>query len=225
MATVWGWTSGSWDGDDKPYRQIRTAIDHAIAGGRKPQELMYFYETFARKAPNDPKAQFRWAYAAYKAALTVDYYTGERILGDPRDALVLGPFPNTYEYARLIFLTEDYAVMFVPELQQISKRFLKVSPQDTEVRYAAAKNLLYNRDPATRQLAVDCVYGLIRARPQWAKPRGLLGFVFYRQWKTTKSQSDAAKAIQGYQRYLALAPANDPFRQRAQETIAEIRRG
>ena len=223
--TIWGWTTASWDGDDKPYQQMRATVDKAIAGGRKPNEMVELYEAPALKAPSDSKAQFKWAYAAYRAAELSDYNTGENILYRPCKALVLGPFPHTYEYARLIFLTEDYADMLVPRLQQVSKRFLKVAPQDTDVKYAAAKNLLYNPEPATRQIAVACVYQLIRARPQWAKPRGLLGFIYYRRWQASKRQSDAAKAIEGYQCFLDLAPPGDPFRQRVQETIAEIRQG
>lgn len=114
---VHSWMAAPWNGSDKPYQQMRGTIDNAISGGRKPQELVEFYKLPALEHPNDPKAQFRWAYAAYIAAKQTDYNQGEKILGSPRQALVLAPFPHSYEYARLIFLTMDYAKLGVTQLK------------------------------------------------------------------------------------------------------------
>ena len=226
--TVWGWATASWGGDDRPYRQIRATIDNASSGGRKPQELMDFYETAARKAPNDPEAQFRWAYAAYKAALTVNYNTGERLLGDPRDALVLAPFPHSYEYARLIFLTEDYAVMLVYQLTPVGKRLLRRNPNDYEVKYGTARDLMFSRNPADRQLALKYIEELIRERPERPHPRELLGLFYYQRWQVSRSRDDAGRAIAAYQQYLQCAPAMEKegnIAQQVRENIAQMQRG
>ena len=226
MATVWGWTTAPWNGDDRPYQRIRATIDNAVAGGRKPQELMYFYEASALKNPNDPQAQFRWAYAAYKAALTVDYYTGESILSKPRDALVLGPFPHTYEYVRLIFLTEDYAEMFVTQLLPVGKRLLLRNPNDLDVKYAVAGDLMFSRSQADRQTALIYVEQLIRTEPERPHPRALLGLFYYRQWRVSRSKDDAYKAISSYEQYLQRAPAADAvFIQQVKEKIVEMQKG
>ena len=132
--TVWEWTVAPWNGNDKPYQQMRDTIDNAIAGGRKPQELVEFYELPALEHPNDPIAQFRWAYATYKVAITTNEITGDNMLYQPLKALVLAPFPKTYDYARLIYLMEDYGHgPFILQLRNVSKRLVKHNPNDKAV--------------------------------------------------------------------------------------------
>ena len=223
-ATVWDWATVPWDGNEKPYQQMRATIDNAITGGRKPQDLVFLYENPARQNLNDPKAQFKRAYAAYLAAKQTDDAEGERILGEPRTSLILAPFPKTYEYARLIFLTEDYLGMPNSRLQEVSKRLLKRDPSDTAVKYAAARNLIFSTNPADRNLAYRCAHELLVAKPDWASPHGLQGYIYYRRWQTSKSKDDANKSIAEYQQYLRLDNLQDKdFRKQVQETIYKMR--
>ncbi len=225
--TVREWATTSWDGDDRPYQQIRATIDNAIADGRKPQELLDLYEMTALRQPNDSQLQFKWAYAAYMAAKQTDYYQGERILGKPREMLVLAPFPHSYEYARLIFLTESYVNMpYGSHLQEVSKRLVKKNPADRNVKYEAASNLVYDSSSADRQLGMTYIQELIKAEPSWSNPHGLLGAIYYERWKMNKSKSEGDKAVAEYQECLRLDTLPDyDFRKRAQSIITEIQKG
>ena len=183
------WMTQSWDGNDKPYQQIRITIDNAINAGRKPLDLVFLYENSARLHPNDPLINFKWAYSAYQAAKLTDYNNGERILGEPREALMTVPFPRNYEYARLIFLTEDYSSFLVPYLQQVSKRLVIKSPNDKFVKYAAARNLIYSTIPADRNLGYKYANELLAKYPEWACPHGLQGFYLLQTLAVYKKQT------------------------------------
>jgi hypothetical protein len=225
-ATVWDWAAAPWDGNEKTYQQMRATIDNAITSGRKPQDLVYLYENTARQNLNDPKAQFKRAYAAYLAAKQTDDAEGERILGEPMESLILAPFPKTYEYARLIFLVEDYVGMPNFRLQEVSKRLLRRNPSDTTVKYAAARNLLFSANPADRNLAYQYVHEILVVKPDWASPHGFQGFIYYKRWQSSKNKDVASKSIAEYQQYLRLDTLQDPdFRKRVQETIAEMQKG
>jgi len=223
---VWDWTNVPWNGDNKPYQQIRATIDNAIAARRKPQDLAFFYEGPALRDPSDPQAQFKWAYATYRVALTTDQTTGDNMLDHPLQALVLAPFPKTYEYARLIFLAEDHTRCFITNLQAVSKRIVRINPKDRDVKYAAARNLIYSTVPVDRNLSYKYAAELLTQYPDWATPYGLEGFIFYKRWQNTKSKADGDKAIEEYQQCLQLdtLPDND-FRKRVQEVITEIQKG
>ncbi len=224
--TMWNWTTASWGSDDTPYQQIRSTVDHATKAGRDPLDLMQYYQMLAIRNPNDPKAQFRWAYAAYVAAKQMAYSHSEDILYWPNKALVLAPFPHTYQYARLIFLIESHASgPFILRLQNVSKRLMKQNPSDIDVKYEAAGNLLYSSNPTDRELASRYIRELTVSQPHWAKPYALAGLVLYKHWQDSKSKADAAQAVACYQQYLKLTPATDTFRQRAQEIIAEMQKG
>jgi len=58
------WVDRAWTGDNKPYHEIRTNIDNAILSGKSADDLRQEYGLIAQQKPNDPKAQFAWAYAA-----------------------------------------------------------------------------------------------------------------------------------------------------------------
>lgn len=225
-ATVWGWATAPWESGDKPYQQIRATIDGAIAAGQKPQSLAELYAGPALRQPNDAKAQFRWAYATYKEAGLMSYDDVELALGKPREQLILAPFPNSYEYARLIFLTEDYIGMPNARLWQVGKRLVRYKPDDRVVKYAAANNLIFSKQLADRNLADQYVHELLMSYPDWSKPHGLVGFIAYRKWQKTKSKQDAGEAIAEYQAYLRLDNSKDAdLRKRIQDTVAEIQKG
>jgi hypothetical protein len=225
-AAMWSWTTASWGENDKSYQQMRTTIDNAIASGRKPQDLVELYAKQARQASNNPEVQFRWAYAAYLTAKQIDYNQGEKVLDGPRISLMAAPFPHSFEYARLVYLTLDYASFFAPFLQEVSKRLVRHSPSDTAVKYAAARNLIYSTNPADRNLAYQYAHELLVTKPDWSSPHGLQGFIYYKRWQTSKSKEVASKSIAEYQQYLRLDTLQDPgFRKQVQETIAEMQKG
>ena len=225
-ATMCKWMTLPWDNDDKPYQQSRSTIDNAINGGRKPQELVELYEGAARRQPKNAQAQFRWAYSAYKQAKELDYNSGEKVLESPTEALLSAPFPRTYEYARLIYLIEDHSSFLVPDLQEISKRIVKRSPEDRDIKYSAARNLIYNKNAADRNLGYQYNQDLLRKYPEWAAPHGLQGFIYYRRWQTTKNKQDGNTAIAEYQNYLRLDNLKDnDFRKQVQDVITEVEKG
>jgi hypothetical protein len=225
-ATERGWKTATWNTNDKSYQQMRTTIDNAISSGRKPQDLVGLYAQKARQMPNDAKAQFCWAYAAYMEARQTDYNHGENIIGEPRSALILAPFPHNIEYARLIFLTIGYLGMpYGSQLETVSKRMVLNFPTDGDVKYTAANNLIYSDNLAYRHLGLIYIKELIKSEPHKASPHALLGAFHYAHWQMNKNRDDASEATANYQQYLQLTTLDDPFRQRAQQIIAEIKNG
>ncbi len=114
---------------------------------------------------------------------------------------------------------------FILRLQDVSKRLVRRNTNDKVVKYAAARNLIYNTNPADRNLGYQYVHELLAKYPEWASPHGLQGFIYYKRWQATKSKADADMGIAEYQQFLRLGASPDKeFSRRIQGIIEEMQK-
>ena len=232
--TQWNWATEKWDGNEKKYRDMRLAIDQKIKQGANPVELARQYQKQARSWTDAP-GQYRWAYAAYKAAEARGFPEKDETLKgismeDIRQALDKAADEETssrnYEYARLRFLS--FARVW-PEsrLTPMGERLLKRNPKDFEVRFQQLRLLAPGVREGERAEALSHVNWVFKNMPNDPIGHYLLGSVYSRIRMSTWSQADADKAIAAYQKFLQIAPSNEkyrPYRQKAEKEISFIRR-
>ena len=218
------WTREAWTGDDKPYQQARTEIEGQFIDAKNPELLLQNYKTDALKSPHDTLAQFRWACAAYTYASkkTVKDEVGFRILPSVILALASVPSPHTYDYDRLRFLIQSFAIVVPYQLKSIAERLLKKNPEDALVKYALAALLNNSNNSRDRVMAMVYAQQLVNKYPKDAKYYSLLAGFAYTTWFRSKTQTDANKAIAAYQRYLDIAGPDELFRENAQFYVKDI---
>jgi hypothetical protein len=219
------WTTQSWSGDDHSYVTIRRDIDKAVAQGRTADELLKEYEKAVSLGSSEPKAIFRWAYAAWLAR---NRFTGYREqlqrIDKPRAALLRVTFPRSYEFARLLFLMQAWESDLPQFLIEPGYKLLRKNPQDYDVKYYLTRLLATSSRPEHRQQALTNIREFVKSKPRKPSYQALLGGIYYRQWRKNQSPSDATKAIDAYKKYLQLAPMNDEWRPQAQRLIKRLQR-
>ena len=204
------WTKEKW-ADDKSYRQVRLAIDKAVASGQDPVALAQKYQKQGRDWTN-PLAQYRWAYAAYAASRRVNFVKQgdqlQKIYEALREAQRVAS-PRSYEYARLRFLTMERLYPF-NNLAPVGRRLIQRAPKDDEVRFVLAFLL----DPVNeKQEALLHTNYLIRKNPSNPKFYGLLGRIYTHGIMTAPNKNvEANKAIAAYRRAVQLTPLTSPTR-------------
>lgn len=228
----YGWVNEPWTGDAKPYQDMKAEIDRSIFKGQKAEAItsaLQKYKAEARKQPNDALAQYAWAFAAYKTALIDSTLANPKLKGKEEGeaqrqvvfptlaALRRVAFPRTYEFARLRFLLEVFEFP-KSELSPVGRRVAERDPKDYKairayLRVAAPKT------PQERQQAIGFAQTLIRLHPQDPQYRAVLGSMYGRSYARTGNKQYKALAIAGYQDFLRMAPANDPFRPHARDMI------
>lgn len=216
----YAWTYQVWDSSD-PYARVRANADVALARESRPDQLVGRYSQQASKQPRDPQALYLYAYTFYCRSVQTQK-RDERRFTDLSRLFASTPSPRSYQYARLRFVIEGH-VFATPKLASLGKRLLRRNPNDVDVNFYII-NMLNMAQPSERALAFTCAYRLARINPKRASSYSSLGWVHFRSWMLTKNPQDADKAIAAYTKYLQLAPANDPFRPRAQQIIALIRK-
>lgn len=214
-----------WADDDRPYQNIRSSIEKALAQGQSTAALLQQYETPARRQPHDAKALFGWGYAAYWAATapsTISESQAHQELGDVYLAIGRIQVPHTFNYARLRFLN---IACIVPdqELTPIGKRMLQHDPNDYDVKYYLASVLSVSRVPTDRQQSVAYAQDLIRQHPSMPSVYSLLGSIYYEAWHRDKRKEDAEQSVAAYRHYLQLAPPTY-HREQAKLLIAQMQK-
>ena len=72
------WAKLPLTGNDTPYVKIVSEIDKAMQAGVTAKALRNRYGLEAQQKPDDPQAQFAWAYASWKA-LPADFTLSDKI--------------------------------------------------------------------------------------------------------------------------------------------------
>ncbi len=209
IETFYSWLNAPWTDDDAPYRNLRHAIDMALANPSSPATIIQQYEDQFRKSPTDSKALFAFVYSAFKASELPNGIGKTQFLWKFDDLYTsigtskIHP-PHTYNFARLGFLGS--AFYNDPALINIGRRLLNHSPNDDEVEYYLATALNFSKVPADRNQAVSYQQDLARRFPNSPRPYRLLGLIYYRTAWLNHSQADADKSIAAYQRAFELSP-------------------
>lgn len=209
------WTMEAWTGDSKPYEKIRKEIDHSVASGEKILSLVAKYETSAKQRPEDPQAQFAWAYAVYQvaAARQTPYGVGYGMLVEPRKALADAKSPHAYEYDRLRFLINAFGPEYKSQLKLLGRRLLKKKPDDAKIKRLLAYILVGSSNPAEQQQALTYAQELARVDPTTLAVYSVPAALYMCRWLRRRDHEDAVKARMYYQQWLQHAPPDDAFRQ------------
>lgn len=216
----YAWTREPWDSKD-PFARIRLDVDTALARQTKPGQLVSQHQVALKKRPESPQALFQLAYSSYQQSLQTRKVDTRRVSELNRKFAQL-PSPHSYQYARMRFITEAIAFP-TSKLKSVGLRLLHRNPKDVDVNFHII-NMLDLSKPQEKATAFVCARRLVQINPQRPSSHSSLGWVYCRSWMLTKSPQDADKAIAAYTKYLQLAPKNDPFRPRAQQIIAMIRK-
>ena len=220
-----GWTTEVWNGDDKPYEQIRKDIDLTVAKGQNLDTMLTAYKILARQHPLNPQAQFRWGYFALQLinVPNYDYSRDGGVLTGTWAAVIRTPFPRTYNYARLRFLLGS---QWSTKLTGLGERLLRLNSSDDSVKYHLASMLQYSDSFVDRHRALlyaQQLFNKDNSPSLKARNCSLLAALAYQSWIRSKQRADADKAVAAYQYYLQIAPVNDPFNKSVPSIIQFIR--
>lgn len=134
QARLW-WTELPWDKDDRPYAEAQAQVDREFAYALNKQFVVNKYRARADAAPTDALAFFRWMAAAWNlSSHSPTRAEGEKALVPIGDRVYRVQFPQTYQYARLAFLTQAF-LRPVRFQENLGKRLLEKNPQDEAVRF------------------------------------------------------------------------------------------
>lgn len=223
---IYSWKNEKYNGDERAYHTIAISIDKAIAAGQKATALAEKYKGEAKAKWYDPKLQFRWGYAARKAALSSQPLDRGILVGvaEAMDRAQKVGRPNTYSYARLHFLISSYMFSWpeVPDLVKVGDELLKHKPEDEPVKYQFIQVLQSSKSTADRQRAILYAKQLVAETPQKSDNHISLGSAYQAMWIHTHKRIYGEKAISEYQNYLRLAPPNSPYRKTADRYIKLI---
>lgn len=226
LHTYYAWINAPWSEDDQPYQRIREAIDQAVTSEKKPADILKQYQAIFSKSPSDYQAQFGYYYAAYKYASAPNIYDnhiGLEVLGNLSTTIIRKPHPHTYNYARLVFLCDQYNYVD-PNLKAVGIRLVRRDPSDYDVKFYTVSTLAASSVPSDRVLAITYAQDLIQRYPKKASSYSLLASVHYQSWLRKKDPHEASEAIAGYQQYLRLAPPESPFRKQIQGYITQLKK-
>lgn len=221
----WSWTTEQWAEQDFKYHQARMTIWEAIMEGQKPIALASRYKANAKTTPYNPPydalAQFRWAYAAYQAALADPKYRNSAEFSLASHALAYGASPRNYEYARLRFLMESMSWPD-PRLKPVGLRLLQRDPHDYQAKYELIEVLDGAGVPADKQIALRYSREMIRQFPKNPRTVSSLAWTYYVLWLQDRDPADADGAVAAYRQYLALVPTDDSSRPKVEQFIKTI---
>lgn len=219
----WGWTSQTWAEDNKPYQQLRLSIHQVVVKGRSPGRLLSYWKSRAQANPQDPMAQFGWAYTSWRIATWSPQYQQEyHDFTALPDALAGAPFPNTYDYARMRFLAQA-SVRPTPQLEDAGERLLKRVPTDLDVKYEMIKVLQQISSLTANGEAVTLAQQLVAAAPKDILYRQTLCSVYLDRYLASgfkKKDRDSTKSA--IEDYLKLAPSNDVQRAGMERTLKNL---
>ena len=183
------WTSGQWTGNGVTYRQIEQGINRKLAQGVVLSDLTMEYQAQAQNSPSNPKAQFAWAYSAFRSSQATYAIVDYPVLV----ALVRDDPKNVYEYTRLRFIVTRMAEPNNDEhyLQNVGFRLLRHSPQDEVVH----KNLVYAlcSSQSSLPLALETAKKWVQQRSNDAGPHAVLAYVYETMFNYSRG-NDRAKA-------------------------------
>jgi len=217
------WTSQKWDKDDQSYLKIQAEIEQLIEQGKLTPEELAKYKVIGEQTLSNPQIVFRWAYAAERLAASTDKSKDKLTFRDGvSQALLKAPFPDTYSYARIRFLSQMKSNHFINDIKAAGERLLLHNPNDYEVKYNMTRILSWSPEPEQQVKAFEYAQDLVKLRPFYPSSHAILGARYLDRWRQIGSQIDANKAIAAYQKYLELASANADFRDSAQHTIKMI---
>lgn len=216
--TEWQWVKQPWKGNSASYIRINRRISAAFANKSRIEAVTQEYRKIAEDNPTDPLAVYAWGYAAY-AARPLDSPTLGRDIQKIALALSLPQFPDTYEYARLRFVTTANWRPYL-QLKPLGNRLLQRNLKDYYVKQGMI-DILAVGPQAERQRALNYAQQLVQQYPKSATSYAELGWVYDLRFGSSKTTSDGDGAIAAYRKAMTL-PSTTGGRQRLQHNIHRI---
>jgi len=209
----WSWTKLSWAEDNSAYAAIRQKIEQQIAQSSDPPSVLAGYKLRAKADPTDPLAEFAYGYSAFLVSVddSVDVNVRKLAVQDVPDYLANAKFPNTYDYARLRFLTESIVSGGSP-LISVGFRLLNIHPNDRHVQYLCAQDLAYSGKKSNIESAIAYITGAMKQYPNDPVPYVKRAFMYMELQEIFGVQADKQKGIADYQAYVNMAPVTDTAR-------------
>ena len=209
------WVHLSWTGNDAPYAAARARIDGEL-GTKPPQALVAEYAAPAKSHPNDPLAQFAWAYAVHHAIKSASFpaQNAEATRFATEVAIAEAPYPRTYNYARLSFLVyvEAPGGGSGHFLIGIARRLLQKDPNDFPVLSGLITLDSQNRDLTAQQEGLALIHKMIKKYPEKPQVYDMAGGWHYAQYLLYHNPSNYQLAIANYQKALDMYPVTDARR-------------
>jgi len=214
------WVNWPWNASDKRYIDAEIQV-HSDLKHRDPREVAATYQRYAQDHPSDPLAQFQWAFAAHADSQLVPK---DRFAFWPALQALQGINPgNIRAYSRLQYLM---TLMVEPNkahptIERVGDRVLANNPADWYVRRQMVFDLCNGKNVHKAiRLASDWTVG----DPKNPMAHSILAFAYQNLWFRDRSKATKALAIGEYQRYIAMAPATDPFRARATYLVGVLQK-
>ena len=203
------WTQEAWTGTDAPFLKIQSSVDNSLSKATTEEVARFIptYQAAAERNPKDAQKQFKWAYAAYKAAL--DGYRVRSIRGDAQDlsfALDKAKSPQSYVYTRLRFLLAVRWKNEAFKLRPLAERLLKRNPNDPKVLYAARNTLQTGISKIERNQALIYTKRLAKLQPQAANSYAALGSVYVDMCLYGDDKSACDASIAAYRKFYSMNP-------------------
>lgn len=220
-AKSWTWTTATWSPNDQTFQRAYQQVNARLASSSNKAKVVLVYKKLWQKQKTQPIAFFRYAQSAYTTLPTEQnaLYRQLQLLSADFDSL---PSPRSYAYSRLRFLIE-VRQSARPQLKPLAKRLLQRNPKDADVIYYSI-NLWNLTNSEERKYASSSVRTLVQLDSKRASSYAAAGWIHLRIWNVAHSQQEAQQATHVYQKYLQLAPKNDPFRPQAQRIIAMMQK-
>lgn len=212
------WASKPWSGDNKPYHEARVQIDNSAARGKLNLDVVATYYKLWLQTPGNPLALFRWAYAN---DVVVARFRNLPPHPSPADgAFGQCPDPHTYDYERIRYLINWSGNEIV--LLSLAKRLLAHDPNDYPIQFNLASRYGGNDSPVEKAASIARAMRLLAQYPHKPEIYSILAGIYCDHWLFQKNAADGQKAIFYYNKYLQLAPADDPWRKQAKYWINQI---
>lgn len=203
------WAFEDWTGNDAPYAAARAEIERAAAAGKLPLTLASQYEPQAKKEPNNPLAQFRWAYAVWTAGRS---QSTARPTPNVRFAAELAiaeaPQPHTYNYDRLHYMIWIQSVGGGSSyyLRDLSVRLLKKDPNDFLAYLGQALIYTQHHYKEPNPQGYVLIQALLKKYPNRPEAYDALGCWYYSQYMFYHNSKNYPLAITYYQKAVDMYP-------------------
>ena len=203
------WAFEQWTGDDAPYAAVRSQIEHAANAGQPPLSLVSQYAAQAKREPNNPLAQFAWAYTVRLADKALPT---SKAMADLRFAAELAiseaPQPHTYNYDRLHYLIWILGGGGGPSyyLRDLTTRLLKKDPNDFPVLLGQALIYTQNREKAPKQHGYVLIQQMIKKYPNKPEVYDALACWYYTQYMFYHNPDNYQQAMKYYRKALEMYP-------------------
>ncbi len=220
------WMQHPWSAqENQPYHLIRSEVDALLRSHKLTSEAIQRYFLAYKAHPDDPKAVFRWAYAATSRALA-----GQPVLIASSPDLPSVNIPHapwsSVEYCRLAFLVESVSMPAAPAVMKpLAKRLIEHDADDIAVVQSFARLLIFTGVPEDKKMALQLINRQIRNDPSNPRGYGEMGGVYYMSWIKSRSKADAENGILYLTRFCKLTFKGDPNIGYSNEFIEDMRRG